>query len=79
MVNLSGTTNCIRCGKPRIFKRRWKDRVDGKGQIVTHEEYVCPDRACQKIVDTKFEEMRNRRLGLENHRNNIKITAKPAS
>lgn len=79
MVNPDTTTNCIRCSKARIFSRRWKERVDGKGQIVTHEEYVCPDKDCQKIVDAKFEEMRNRRLDLENNRNNIKITAKPVS
>lgn len=72
------TTPCIRCGKPRIFSRRWKERVDGKGQILFHEEYVCPDHECQKIVDAKFEEMRNRRLGLEN-KSNIKITTKPVS
>lgn len=78
MVNPGETTNCSRCGTPRVFKRRWKERIDGKGEIVTHEQYVCPDRECQKIVDAKFEEMRNRRLGLEN-KSNIKITTKPVS
>ncbi|MBI3282794.1 hypothetical protein HYZ70_01825 [Candidatus Curtissbacteria bacterium] len=69
----SSATPCIRCGKIRIFSRKWVEKVDGKGAIVTHEEYVCLDQECQKIVDAKFEEMRNRRLGLDN-RNNIKIS-----
>lgn len=69
----STTTLCIRCGKPRIFSRRWEEKADGKGTIITHEEYVCRDSECQKIVDAKFEEMRTRRLGLEERKNNIKI------
>lgn len=58
-------TVCIRCGKVRVFSRRWKEKVDGKGSVVIHEETVCPDRVCQAIVDQKFAEMRDRRNGLE--------------
>jgi len=57
---------CIRCGKTRIFMTRWKDRGEsGKGTVVTHEESRCPDRQCQKIVDEKFQEMKDRRTQAE--------------
>lgn len=55
-------TPCIRCGKTRILSRKWKEKVDGKGEIVIYEEYICSDSECQKIVDAKFQEMRDRRL-----------------
>lgn len=40
---------CIECGKQRIEGRSWKEKV-GSGEI-THTQTVCPDPACQKIVD----------------------------
>ena len=52
---------CIRCGKVRIFSKKWTDRENGKGNPVLHEEAVCPDSECQKIVDEKFQAMRERR------------------
>lgn len=64
---------CIRCGKTRVFFRRWKENADGRGSVITREEYVCPDRECQKVVDEKFEEMRTKRLGMEERRSGIKI------
>lgn len=67
---------CIRCGKVRIFFRRWKEKADGKGSTIIKEEYVCPDKECQKIVDEKFEEMRAKRIGMEERRNSIKISNK---
>lgn len=52
---------CIRCGKVRIFSKKWKDKENGKGSMVTHEETICPDSECQKLVDEKFKEIRDRR------------------
>jgi len=57
---ISRETVCIRCGKTRIFARRWKEKTD-RGTVIIHEETVCPDKECQKIVDQKFEEMRKKR------------------
>ena len=57
---------CIRCGKIRIFKRKWKEKV--KGPTITHIEMVCPDPECQKIVDADFAARREKRLNLENKR-----------
>ncbi|MBI2327884.1 hypothetical protein HYU92_06215 [Candidatus Curtissbacteria bacterium] len=57
---------CIRCGKTRILLKRWKDRGErGKGTVIHHEETRCPDMECQKIVDEKFQEMKDRRAKTE--------------
>lgn len=40
---------CIRCGKERVDGKTWK----GKTSIstITYILTVCPDAACQKILD----------------------------
>ncbi len=61
-----GFSVCIQCGKTRILLKRWKDRGEfDKGTVIAHEETVCPDKECQKIVDDKFQEMRDRRTKTE--------------
>lgn len=63
---------CIRCGKTRIFLKRWKDRGEnGKGTIITHVESRCPDLECQKIVDEKFQEMKDRRTQAEERKKEV--------
>lgn len=63
---------CIRCGKTRILLKRWKDRGDrNKGTVISHEETRCPDVECQKIVDEKFQEMRDRRTKSEERKKAI--------
>lgn len=67
-------SECIRCGKTRIFTKRWKDRGEnGKGPVAFHEESRCPDAECQKIVDGKFQEMKDRREASENRKKSIII------
>lgn len=66
-------TVCIRCGKERIFARRWTEKFEGKGTLMTSEIYVCPDAECQKIVEAKFAEMRQRRVDSENRKNNLHL------
>jgi tRNA U34 2-thiouridine synthase MnmA/TrmU len=46
-------TPCIRCGKLRIFKKSWSEKT-GNSPIITHVLSVCPDKACQKILDEEF-------------------------
>ena len=65
---------CIRCGKTRIFKRKWREVLE-RGAAITHIETVCPDKECQKIVDAEFEEKRQKRLEMENR----KIASKAAA
>ncbi len=55
------STPCIRCGKDRVFSKKWTEKVLDRGTPITYELYVCPDSECQKVVDAKFEEMRQRK------------------
>jgi hypothetical protein len=63
-------TVCIRCGKLRIFSRKWEDKTDGRGPLITHMESVCPDLECQKKVNEKFAEIKERRVLSEERRKN---------
>lgn len=43
----------------------WKEKTE-KGTDIIHEQTVCPDSECQKIVDEKFAQMREKKLLLTN-------------
>jgi len=67
---------CVRCGKTRIVSKRWNETIAGSS--VTYTLFVCPDPACQEIVEDEFqkrkdrlEAIRNRAIARqqENHRN----------
>lgn len=47
---------CIRCGKPRVFKDSWSEKMSGaQGETtVTHSQFVCPDDDCQKKVEREL-------------------------
>lgn len=64
-------TVCIRCGKVRIFKKKWKEVLE-KGPSIIHTETVCPDAECQKIVEANFALMREKRLNMEQRVKNPK-------
>lgn len=40
---------CIRCGKERVDGKTWKGKAGSS--IITYTLTMCPDFACQKIVD----------------------------
>lgn len=40
---------CIRCGKERLDGKTWKGKIGTS--LVVYTLTICPDRACQKIVD----------------------------
>lgn len=53
------TNPCIRCGKERLDGEVWTEML---GQIlVTHTQTICPDSACQKIVDADIAAQREKR------------------
>jgi len=52
---------CIRCGKPRILSKSWVEKTE-KGSTLTHSAEVCPDKACQKIVEADFAAKREKKL-----------------
>ena len=64
--NFMSATLCIKCGRERILSKKWTQKAGGKGTAITYELYVCPDSECQKLVDQKFEDMRQRKLGFQN-------------
>lgn len=43
---------CIRCGKERVAVKTWEERVGNS--ISIHTTNVCPDEACQKIVEEEL-------------------------
>jgi len=55
----------------RVLLRQWKAKHEGKGTMVTHEESVCPDDACQEIVNQKFAAIRQLRESTEERRRNL--------
>lgn len=40
---------CIQCGKQRIERKTWQEKIGT--QVITYTSTVCPDADCQKIVD----------------------------
>lgn len=70
-MQTQANTSCIRCGKIRVFSRKWKDKENGKGTVITHVETICPDKQCQKLVDAKFQEMKDRRTQAEERKKNL--------
>ena len=40
---------CINCGKQRIDGKSWKEKIGTS--LVTYTQTICPDPACQKIID----------------------------
>ena len=67
-------TACIRCGKMRIFQRKWIEKLD-RGAKITHFDSVCPDAECQKIVDADFAARREKRLAAEARVHGVKKLA----
>ena len=68
-------TPCIRCGRTRIFLKKWVDST-GRGEPITHEIYVCPDITCRNIVEADFEAKRQKRFIMESNRNSIRLAKK---
>lgn len=59
---LLSINSCTRCGKERILARVWEEEVDtfrGKTKI-KHSLTVCPDPDCQKIIDAKNLELKQK-------------------
>jgi hypothetical protein len=53
---------CIRCGKERI---KGKERIISTSSIKAKlTTYVCPDKACQKLVEEKLAAKEERKLAM---------------
>lgn len=53
------TNPCIRCGKPRITTKTWRE-----GNI-TYSTTECPDRVCQEIVERELKKQKDRLVALQ--------------
>lgn len=58
---------CIRCGKPRILAKKWKEKVViyGLVSIVEHSDMVCPDKKCQCETEKDMDNRRKKTRQIE--------------
>jgi hypothetical protein len=68
---------CIRCGKPRVDVKTWKEHV--KGEVLIHTSTTCPDAECQKIIDKQFAAQKEKRKAAEEEREQRIIANKLAA
>lgn len=47
---------CIECGRQRVDGKTWKGKVGSS--VITYTLTICPDPACQKIVDKAIADRR---------------------
>jgi hypothetical protein len=64
---MNSSNPCIRCGKERIVSKTWKEEIHNFSgtSFITHTETVCPDGECQKIVDAKFKQEKEKKEALQ--------------
>lgn len=62
---------CFRCGKERVLGKEKKLILNNVETLRT--TYVCPDKACQKIVDEELKVKMERKLALQTLRNTPRI------
>lgn len=63
-INMKDATPCIRCGKIRIEAKSWSEKLSGT--LITYTMTVCPDPQCQKIVDSKLQENKDKIEAIHN-------------
>lgn len=49
---------CVRCGKPRIEVKSWKEKIGIS--FITYSITVCPDTECQEIIDRETAERKKK-------------------
>jgi hypothetical protein len=61
-----GENICIRCGKPRVVGKIWKEKIAiyGSNSLIEHTDWVCSDKECQKLVEKEL---------AQRHQNTLKI------
>lgn len=64
------TNPCTRCGKERIVAKTWKEKIETYSgiSVVVHTETICPDKACQALVDKELEVQRKKREKIKTDR-----------
>lgn len=64
------TNPCTRCGKQRIDGKTWKEKIVSHfgTSFIVHTETVCPDKACQKIVEEKMAQLRQKTADMKSEK-----------
>lgn len=70
-------SQCIRCGRPRVFEKTWKQQIGTS--VLTFTRSVCADSACQKIVDEQIAAQKEKRAFHEQRRLQSKIRTRSKS
>lgn len=53
---------CVNCGKQRIDGKSWEEKVGSS--VVTYTLTICPDSACQKIVEKAIADRKEKSANL---------------
>lgn len=56
-MSITISNPCVRCGKQRIDKKTWKEKIESHFGVsyITHTETICPDKECQILVQEKLD------------------------
>lgn len=54
---------CIRCGRPRIAVKTWKEY--SRAGLVIHTTTTCPNPDCQKIINQQFAAQKKKQETIE--------------
>lgn len=70
-------SKCTRCGKERIIKSSFTEKLE-KSAAIIYTMTICPDSECQKIVENELfiEESRRKLMQAEKDRRIKSITSK---
>lgn len=67
---------CVECGKQRIDGKSWKGKMGNS--VVTYTLTICPDSKCQKIVDKKVADRKEKSLLLIKEKTEAKLAREKA-
>lgn len=62
---------CIRCGKPRIDGKSWKEKSGNS--FITYTLTICPDSECQKIVEKGISDRKEKSIKIAEERARAKL------
>ncbi len=69
-MNKVATNPCFRCGQERIISKSWKQNVETYSgtSVVSFTQTICPDKACQILVEKELASQLKKREGIRNER-----------
>lgn len=61
-IGMKISNPCVRCGKQRIVVKKWKEKIGYS--VVYNTEMACPDKECQKKVESENKKQRDKYIGM---------------